>query len=147
MGAWLESRSWRRKDAEVSLGRNLIEFTDEVLQYRHKQAMKLGRNFEGLTDEALHRLRISLKKLRYATEFFSALYSEDRTKAYLKSLRQLQDDLGYLNDVAVAETKFSEHCGRNEGSNVGALQAAYGTVIGWHSHALSQIRTAAAGGR
>jgi CHAD domain-containing protein len=122
------------------LDRSLIELAEEVLQKRHKQAMKLGRKFGDLSDEALHRLRISLKKLRYSTEFFAALYGSDRTLAYLNSLRQLQDDLGYLNDVAVAESRLADLCARSGVDEAGELHMACGTVIGWYSHALAQIR-------
>lgn len=140
LGAWLESRGWRRKERQAELDRKLIDLADEVLHKRHRQAMKLGRNFERLPDEALHRLRISLKKLRYATEFFAGLYGEERTAAYLEALRQLQDDLGHLNDLAVAENRLADLCGRNRGDNAGALQLAYGTVVGWHSQVLARIR-------
>ena len=140
LGAWLESRGWRRAETQTSLDRRLVVLADEVLRKRHKQAVKLGRNFDTLPDEALHRLRISLKKLRYATEFFVSLYGKGRTETYLFALRQLQDDLGHLNDVAVAETRLRDVCGRHADSNAGALQAAFGTVIGWHSHTLAQVR-------
>jgi triphosphatase len=140
LGAWLEDRGWRRTDQTQSLDRELIDLATKVLQKRHKKAIKLGRKFEQLSDEALHRLRISLKKLRYATEFFGALYGKGETKAYLNSLRQLQDDLGYLNDLAVAEARLTDLCGRAENDNSVALQMPCGTVIGWHSHALAQVR-------
>ncbi len=140
LGAWLERRGWRRKDRQVDLDRKLIELADQVLHKRHRQAMKLGRNFEQLSDEALHRLRISLKKLRYATEFFSGLYGQERIGTYLAALRQLQDDLGHLNDLAVAEQRVADLCGGNRGDNAGALQLAYGTVLGWHSQSLARVR-------
>ena len=48
-------------------------------------------------------MRIALKKLRYAAEFFEASIGKKRTKPYLAALKELQDALGHLNDVAVAE--------------------------------------------
>jgi inorganic triphosphatase YgiF len=140
LGVWLEGRGWRQKETQASLDRSLIDLADEVLSERHRQAMKLGRKFDKLSDEELHRLRISLKKLRYANEFFAGLYGKGRTEAYLDSLRQLQDDLGRLNDVAVAEARLGDLCGRFGSDNAGALQIACGTVIGWHARALDQIR-------
>jgi CHAD domain-containing protein len=140
LGAWLDGKGWRREGAEASLERSLIDLADEVLQTRHRQAMKRGRKFDELSDEALHRLRISLKKLRYSTEFFAALYGDDRTTAYLNGLRQLQDDLGHLNDVAVAETRLADLCARAGHDEAGELGMACGAVIGWHSHALARIR-------
>ena len=49
-------------------------------------------------------MRIALKKLRYAAEFFRSLYGDKDVTRYLKRLSALQDDLGHLNDVATAET-------------------------------------------
>lgn len=140
MGIWLESRAWRREETARSLDRPLADLAREVLRKRHKRSLKLGRDFEGLSDEALHRLRISLKKLRYASEFFVSLYGRERTRSYLASLRQLQDDLGHLNDVAVAESRLGELCAGHDGDDMEALQNASGTVIGWYTHALAQIR-------
>lgn len=140
LGAWLEDRGWRRADQTQDLDREMIDLATKVLHKRHKKAIKLGHKFEQLSDEALHRLRISLKKLRYATEFFAALYDKDETKAYLSSLRQLQDDLGHLNDLAVAEARLTDLCERVENDDSDALQIPCGTVIGWHSHALAQVR-------
>ena len=140
LGLWLENRGWRRDTARSDLDRRLTDLAGEILRKRQKQSLKLGRKFETLSDEALHDLRISLKKLRYATEFFISLYGKDRTKSYLVSLRQLQDDLGHLNDVAVAESRLGELCTRYNGDHAEALQRASGTVIGWYSHALAQIR-------
>ena len=59
--------------------------------------------FAQLSADERHRLRIALKKLRYATEFFEALYPKKHTKPYLAALKDLQDGLGHLNDVAVAQ--------------------------------------------
>ena len=39
--------------------------------------LRLGRDFAELSAEERHRLRIALKKLRYATEFFQTLYPEE----------------------------------------------------------------------
>lgn len=49
-----------------------------------------------------HRLRIAVKKLRYACDALASLYGK-RGKASLAGLEQLQDSLGALNDLAVAE--------------------------------------------
>jgi inorganic triphosphatase YgiF len=52
-----------------------------------------------------HKLRIKVKKLRYAVEFFGSLYAGKKNKARLqrfrKALKELQDGLGALNDIAV----------------------------------------------
>ncbi len=58
----------------------------------------------------------------------------------MASLRRLQDDLGHLNDVAVAESRLADLCARAGPEKAGTLRMASGVVIGWYSHALAQIR-------
>ena len=57
-------------------------------------------------DETRHELRKAAKKLRYAIEFFSALYTDEkerkRLKHFLSALENLQDELGLLNDFVTA---------------------------------------------
>jgi CHAD domain-containing protein len=65
-----------------------------------KRAKKRGRHFRALTAPDRHRLRIALKKLRYSAEFFAALYPKAAVRAWLEPLKDLQDMLGHLNDVA-----------------------------------------------
>lgn len=50
----------------------------------------------------LHRLRIALKNLRYGCDVMVVLFGTPSVRAYSQRLSGLQDDLGYLNDLAVA---------------------------------------------
>jgi triphosphatase len=56
-----------------------------------------------------HKLRIQAKKLRYATEFFSSLFTTKRAmkrrRQFLPALERVQDGLGDLNDIAVHEKR------------------------------------------
>ena len=52
--------------------------------------------------ETLHDLRIACKRLRYTLTLFSALAGPE-LGAYIAALKQLQDVLGRINDIAVAE--------------------------------------------
>ncbi len=77
-------KSWRRK-------------------LRHKSA-----DLADLSPEARHRVRIGLKRLRYAMEFFTSL-SRDPTRKTLDRLRldrlaDAQEHLGDLNDLDVSAT-------------------------------------------
>jgi CHAD domain-containing protein len=53
--------------------------------------------------EALHRLRIEAKKLRYLLEFFRSLYDAEEIGRLVKALKQLQDNLGDFNDFVVQQ--------------------------------------------
>lgn len=59
-----------------------------------------------------HRLRIRAKRLRYATEFFAGTFpgamSAERRLESLSALKDLQDALGGLNDLAIHQALIAE---------------------------------------
>jgi CHAD domain-containing protein len=78
-------------------------FASEVLRLYHAKVGKLGGKIRKLDTVELHRLRIQVKKLRYATEFFGSIWPGRRTEHYLSALKDLQQVLGAFHDAAVAE--------------------------------------------
>jgi CHAD domain-containing protein len=81
-----------------------------------------------------HRLRISLKKLRYAIDFLGSLFREAEVDRYLRRVKRLQDELGDANDVRVAKqllTKLETARHSPERSR------AAGFVLGWHSERIA----------
>ncbi|MCP5246197.1 MAG: CHAD domain-containing protein [Burkholderiales bacterium] len=52
-------------------------------------------------DEALHELRKTCKRFRYLIEFFHDYYSDKQIKELIKTLKQLQDNLGDFQDLCV----------------------------------------------
>ena len=137
---WIEAHDWRRATSEQAawLDRPLVDFAAHVLGKRHRKALKRGQRFRELSAAARHRLRIALKKLRYATEFLQALYPEKGTKPYLAALKELQDDLGHLNDVAVAEQLIGKVVAR-AGADAADLRAGGGLVLGWHARGVADL--------
>ena len=81
----------------------LAEFAAGVLERRHKKVLKSGHSLRGLDSVGLHALRIEIKKLRYAAEFFSTLYNKSEVREYLTALTDLQELLGGLNDAVTVE--------------------------------------------
>jgi triphosphatase len=77
-------------------------FAAEVLSDYHAKVRKLGRRIDKLDTNDLHRLRIRVKKLRYATEFFGDVWPGRRTQGCLFALKDLQQALGTLHDDIVA---------------------------------------------
>ena len=73
-----------------------------LLKRRHRQLLKAGRDFATLSDRQRHKVRIGVKKLRYACEFFHAQYPADSTRPYIRRLANLQQHLGRHNDLIVA---------------------------------------------
>jgi CHAD domain-containing protein len=73
-----------------------------MIQDCHRKARKLGKKIRVLNSTELHRLRIRIKKLPYATEFFGSLWPLRRTKKYLSTLKDMQQALGTYHDITVA---------------------------------------------
>jgi triphosphatase len=90
-----------------------------------------GRHLSQLSVEERHELRKAIKPLRYALEFFASLYPKAKAEQFLASIIEMQEALGYLNDVALAETL--EHVVSTEAGADPAVQRAIGAVIGWHA--------------
>lgn len=141
LGGWLEDRGWHSaelsEDQRSELKQPLLALADKLLAKRHRQVMKRGKGFKNLTTAERHELRIAVKKLRYTTEFFRELYPAKHSKDYLAALRGLQESLGHLNDVAVAEHLLADLTEASPpGSGARKLERAAGKVIGWYSRAL-----------
>ena len=99
-----------------------------TLARMHKRALKAGRHLADLSIEERHELRIDLKKIRYAAEFFGPLFGvANGRKRYTRAAGGVQDALGAFNDEAVAHgllETLEADCGP-----AGARAA--GIVLGW----------------
>ncbi len=116
------------------------ELSDRLLAKRQRQAKKRGHGFAELPTSERHRVRIALKRLRYASEFFNTLYPPEKVRPYLSALKDLQDALGHLNDVAVAEERVAALVALAESpEQEERLRLAAGLVLGWHSHGLARL--------
>jgi CHAD domain-containing protein len=80
----------------------------QLLKTAAKRVSKRGRKARGLEERDLHRLRVALKKLRYLAQAFAPLYCGGKTRRYLSRLKQLQERLGHLNDLAHARATIAE---------------------------------------
>ncbi|MEM9626773.1 MAG: CHAD domain-containing protein [Pseudomonadota bacterium] len=139
IGEWLERRSWQiGRDAkqEKRANKPIADFASHLLDKRHRKATTRGAGFADLPVAARHDVRILLKKLRYAAEFFAPLFKKKSVKPYLDSLKALQDDLGHLNDLAVAETLLNELTLSTGKRDIGG---AAGMVIGWHERGVASL--------
>lgn len=89
---WMDSEPWRPG------GESLERFAVGSLErLRHK----LRRPVDWKSAKPRHKLRIRVKRLRYACEFFAPCFPDRAVEHYLKRLRGLQELLGELNDIAV----------------------------------------------
>lgn len=97
-------RKWKAGVLAGPIGR----FAGSVLRVQHTKVRKLGKKIRELDATELHRLRIRIKKLRYATDFFGDICPGRRMERYLSSLKKLQQVLGTLHDEIVAPKLFAE---------------------------------------
>lgn len=96
---WIELGAWRDEPGAQAPA---AELAAEALEKRRRKALQGGRRLARLSDDQRHDVRIEAKKLRYALEAFAPLYPEGEVKPFVAALKGLQDQLGALNDAAVA---------------------------------------------
>ena len=77
----------------------------------HRQITLEAGRYAALGDDARHALRKRVKRQRYAVEFSASLFKRRDVRRYVRLLRDLQDRLGELNDVAMAQQTWKEHGG------------------------------------
>ncbi|CAN5151352.1 hypothetical protein BH10PSE6_BH10PSE6_17000 [soil metagenome] len=80
----------------------LEDFGRSLLDQHHAKVERRGDRLKHLDGEQLHRLRIAIKKLRYAATFLQPVFASDEAKAYIEATVRLQGALGAMNDCAVA---------------------------------------------
>ena len=94
---WTASENWRTDVASEPIR----TFAAERLDAAWKKVKRRGKGIGDLGEQELHRLRISIKKLRYTVEFLTPLYPRKRVRKFASSLEEMQDCLGLLHDDTV----------------------------------------------
>lgn len=110
LGGWLEGAGWRQSPQTQMqrLDKPVAKFAEQTLLPTQKRLRKRGKGLAKADPRARHRVRIAAKRLRYASEFFQALYPKKAMQAYIQALSKLQDTLGRLNDAATARELLHE---------------------------------------
>jgi len=149
VAAWLEAGLWRSPQDDLVRDRGdlpIETFALEQLTRRWRKVRKKGRMLAQLDARTRHKLRIQTKKLRYAAEFFAALFTTKRAlkrrKQFLPALERLQDGLGDLNDIAVHEKRIAAMGVRRRRSNPNRVFAA-GLLTGREDARMDAAMTAA----
>jgi triphosphatase len=126
--AWLEIGLWTKPDDDLVQSRGELPikvFAREELQQRIRKVRRRGKDLAQLDAGRRHKLRIQVKKLRYAAEFFGDLFQTKkavrREKNFTSALEQLQDGLGDLNDIAVDERLIASVASQNKAYAAGLL--------------------------
>lgn len=126
LGRWLVSPSLTAAAGWQEAARSCAS---RILTARHARVLKRGRHLAQRSAADLHRLRIAVKKLRYAVEFFADLFQVKQMAVQRARLAKLQDILGHINDAAVVESLLETASAAASGREA---KVATAIVLEWH---------------
>lgn len=107
----------------------LDEWIQQVLHCGHRKLSRGIKHWSKLTPLERHALRITIKRQRYAVEFFQSRLSARRTGRYLAALIEAQEVLGQANDLAVARSmlpRLTEGTSRHQTAVASSVSFAHG---------------------
>ncbi|MCA6106299.1 CYTH and CHAD domain-containing protein [Bradyrhizobium cenepequi] len=119
------------------------KFATDVLHRRTRKARKEGQRLDRLSPRARHKLRIRIKKIRYAVDFFEGLFPAKRERKRLKRLsshlKKIQDALGALNDFVAHRKMALAAALQAPRRNRRARALAAGVVVGREDEAVKPL--------
>lgn len=120
LGEWVEVGGWQRlaNDQQRTLREGPVSaLAAHVMDKLDQRLRRRSRKFRSIDVEGRHDLRKLAKKLRYAAAFFGEAFPKHpkRRARFIMALRALQDQLGELNDMAVARSVAMRAVGRRSG--------------------------------
>jgi len=127
---WFDGSLWGDTETAGELRQPIATLASRVLDRRRKVAKRRLKGFARQSARQRHRLRIALKKLRYASEMLAPLYDSGRAERFIRRLKRLQDELGEANDVRVGRTIIASLARRN--ANAAAIADAGKAVLEFH---------------
>ena len=139
---WLDRRAWREHSSDEQwrrLAEPALEFATPLLERDHRRVVKEGDSFEELSAEERHALRIRIKELRYALDFFASLYETSTVKPYLSALSDLQDGLGVMNDISVTHRLLEEAGLRTVSAARQVIEGWYGCRLDVHERLFAEV--------
>lgn len=136
---WASARGWRNtaqddvKDATSALAR---DFAKRALNKQMVKILAHGKRIDMLPIAELHKIRIAVKKTRYGVEFFRSVLPNRRTGKLAASLKELQDSLGHLNDLEMAEQIVGQMTSAAKSTEAASEITATGSaVVAYHRQA------------
>jgi inorganic triphosphatase YgiF len=102
---WINGGRWTKSHFELIASRRDLSaqrYAANELERRSRKVLKRLSKLAELTPLQQHKLRIAVKKLRYATGYFESLFGGKKAVKKLAAvLKDLQSSLGRLNDIHV----------------------------------------------
>ena len=126
LGMAASLRPWERGFDRATLHAPTGSFAASALERRIKHVRRRGKALDTLPLSELHEFRKDCKRLRYAAEFFAPSFPAKAVKPFIRRLSALQEELGTLNDTAVAAQLMAQ-LGRAGSGYAG------GMIEGWAS--------------
>ncbi|HEV7880432.1 CYTH and CHAD domain-containing protein [Bradyrhizobium sp.] len=130
---WIEDGKWLKQPRSHE-NRKIRPFAADLFERRTRKARRKAKRAGEVDPHARHKLRIAIKKLRYALYFFETLYSHDGSakalSRYKKHLKDLQDNLGALNDIAVHQKLATKLAAGSGGPKPELVSFAAGLIAG-----------------
>ncbi len=105
----------------------LLDFANDRLRRLRKKTLALAAAASVDNPASLHALRIGIKRLRYALEFFAPLAARKPMQRLVEHLTALQDALGQINDLANAGALLMDCADTDQ-----RLREAVTLIGGWH---------------
>ncbi|HYN46182.1 MAG TPA: CHAD domain-containing protein, partial [Allosphingosinicella sp.] len=145
LALWIEAGAWRFRERA---SRALAGLATEQLERQWRRVRRLGARLGKAGSDDRHRLRLDVKKLRYAAEFLAGLYAKKpqfaRRDRFIAALKDLQERLGDLNDADAAEAMTAKLAPGLRGSaDRIRRKAAAGDAIAAAEEALERAQAAA----
>jgi len=113
LAEWVEIGQWTvDKERKALRTRAVAKHAKKELARLRKRTKSKGADLRHRSVRQRHRLRIRAKRLRYATEFFASTFPGEtgakRRVESLSALKDLQDALGGLNDLATRHALIAD---------------------------------------
>jgi CHAD domain-containing protein len=120
---WIADGEWTRTPLTAERAASPIgDFARRALHKRRSAVKKRAKSLNWDDPISRHKLRIEIKKVRYASEFFVGVVHGPRGRRdrFIDALERLQDKLGRLNDIRVGgEVARSAVNGSDAGDGAG----------------------------
>ncbi|OHC82943.1 MAG: hypothetical protein A3G73_07470 [Rhodospirillales bacterium RIFCSPLOWO2_12_FULL_67_15] len=126
--------SSRQPVADAQAGKPVRALAWQLISRRRRKIAAAGRRFDDMSEDERHRLRIRVKRLRYAVDLLGSLFARRRVERWLKALTDLQDALGALNDIVLGRRLLARLTANSGSAAAAERHYAAGLVIGWHAH-------------
>jgi len=110
---WLHRDPWK---SDAARAEKLGRFARQTFVRLHARLLKDARNVVWRDERRRHELRIRVKRLRYACDFFAGCFPHQAVLPFISRLASLQDTLGELNDVAVGKRLAAEIAPGSDGA-------------------------------